>query len=172
MYAALHTRADSVFARVEWVGLVIAGIALVSAMLLVSADALLRYAFSAPLAFQLHVSEFYLLPASMMMAMAWGYRNGGTIQIMLLLASLPETLAGIVTRLGLALATVYMGYLTWRASITFWRAWEKSEVVMGVLDWPVSLSWIWVFLGCALLTVRLFLDAISPKLRPIGMAHE
>jgi TRAP-type C4-dicarboxylate transport system permease small subunit len=172
MLSRLHARLDSGFCWVEAAALVIAGIAVVTAMLLVSADALMRYLFAAPLAFQLHVSEFYLLPASLMMALAWGYRTGGTIQITVLVSVLPPLLVGPLTRVLLATSAAYMAYLSWRSSILFFRALERNEVVMGVIDWPVSLSWVWVTLGCALLAVRLLLDALAPVLRPIGFAHD
>lgn len=172
MLANLHRRADSVLCGIEFAAMIVAGIAVVSAMLLVSADALLRYLFSAPLAFQLHVSEFYLLPASMMMALAWGYRTGGAIQITMLISSLPERVVAPLMRLLLAASALYMAYLTWRSFLVFERALRRNEVVMGVVDWPVSLSWVWIFAGCGLLGLRLAMDAIAPKLRPVGFAHE
>lgn len=172
MLSRLHASLDWVMARIEDVAVVIGGVAIVAAMLLVSADALLRYAFAAPLAFQLHVTEFYLLPASLMMALAWGYRNGGTIQIKLLIVVLPDWVVNPMTRILLAAASVYMAYLAWRSYFVFARAWRRNEVVMGVFDWPVSLSWVWIPIGCGLLAARLMIEATAPKLRPIGAAHE
>lgn len=172
MLSRLHSSLDWVLSRIEDVAVVIGGIAIVAAMLLVSADAVLRYVFGAPLSFQLHVTEFYLLPAALMMALAWGYRNGGTIQISILLVVMPPWLSNPIIRLCLATASVYMAYLAWRSYFTFARAFRRNEVVMGVLDWPVSLSWVWIPLGCGLLAARLMMDAIAPRLRPIGTAHE
>lgn len=172
MLAQLHQRLDQVLCRVEGAALAIAGVAVVAAMFLVSADAILRYAFASPLAFQLHVSEFYLLPASLTMALAWGYRTGGAIQIEFLVQALPDRIVNPVTRLGLAAASLYMGYIAWRGYLVFAKAWARNEVVMGVLDWPVSLSWVWIPLGCGLLAIRLIMDAVAPELRRIGLAHE
>lgn len=172
MLSRLHLRVDWVLSRIEDAAVVVAGIAITVAMLAVSADAILRYAFKAPLAFQLHLTEFYLLPISMMMALAWGYRNGGTIQIKLLLNALPERVTNPIVRIGLVAASVYMAVLAWRSSLVFIRAWERSEVVVGVIDWPVAWSWVWVPIGCALLSARLLVDAVAPHLRPIGTAHD
>jgi TRAP-type C4-dicarboxylate transport system permease small subunit len=172
MLSELHQRLDRVLCRIEVLGLVVAGVALVAAMLLVSADALMRYLFSAPLAFQLHVSEFYLLPASLTMALAWGYRTGGTIQIQFLISSLPDWLVIVLTRVSLVAASAYMAYIAWRGYLVFLRAFRRNEVVMGVLDWPVSLSWVWIPLGCGLLALRLLLDAVAPDPRRLGLAHE
>jgi len=172
MLSRLHSALDWALSRVEDIAMAIGGVAIVLAMLLVSADAILRYVFAAPLSFQLHVTEFYLLPAALMMALAWGYRNGGTIQITILLAVLPAWLTNLVIRAGLAAASIYIAVLAWRSYFTFARAFRRHEVVMGVLDWPVSLSWVWIPLGCGLLAARLMMDAIAPRLRPIGTAHE
>lgn len=172
MLVKLHSTLDWVLCRLENVAVAIGGVAIVLAMLLVSADAILRYAFAAPLSFQLHITEFYLLPAALMMALAWGYRNGGTIQIRILLTILPPWLVNVIVRVGLATASVYIAALGWRAYFTFERAFLKNEVVMGVLDWPVSLSWVWIPIGCGLLAARLMVDATAPTLRPIGAAHE
>jgi TRAP-type C4-dicarboxylate transport system permease small subunit len=172
MLSQLHTRIDWVLSRIEDAAVVVAGTAIILTMLLVSADAILRYAFRAPLAFQLHLTEFYLLPISMLVALAWGYRNGGTIQIRVLLHALPERVTSPVIRLGLAAASIYMAVLGWRGYLVFIRAWEHSEVVVGVVDWPVAWSWIWVPIGCGLLSARLMVDAIAPALRVIGAHHE
>lgn len=172
MLTQLHQRLDSLLCRIEDLALVIAGVAIVAAMLLVSADALMRYVFAAPLAFQLHVTEFYLLPASLTMALAWGYRTGGTIQIQFLIALLPDWVVIPLTRIGLIAASGYMVYFAWRGYLVFLRAFDRGEVVMGVVDWPVSLSWIWIPLGCGLLALRLLIDAVAPNPRRLGMAHE
>lgn len=172
MFSRIHSALDWALCRIENVAVAIGGIAIVLAMLLVSADAVLRYAFSAPLSFQLHVTEFYLLPAALMMALAWGYRNGGTIQISILLVALPNWLSGVVVRLCLATASIYIAALAWQAYFKFARAFSRNEVVMGVFDWPVSLSWVWIPVGCGLLAARLMIDAVAPTLRPIGSAHE
>jgi TRAP-type C4-dicarboxylate transport system permease small subunit len=173
MLSRLHARVDWVLSRIEDAAVVLAGIAIIAVMLLVSADAILRYAFRAPLSFQLHLTEYYLLPISMLLALAWGYRNGGTIQIKLLLTVLPERVTNPIVRLCLAAASVYMAALAWRSYLVFIRAWENHEVVVGVIDWPVGWSWIWVPIGCALLSARLMLDAIAPALRTIGaVAHD
>lgn len=172
MLSTLHAGADRWLCHVENAAAVVAGCAIVTAMFLVSGDAILRHVFGAPLTFQLHLTEFYLLPSSIMLALAWGYRRGGAIQIKLLLAAIPDHLSRPIIRVGLAAASVYMAALAWRSWLVFARAWEKDEVVMGVINWPVAWSWIWIPLGCALLALRLALDATAPKLRPIGAAHQ
>ncbi|UEM24493.1 TRAP transporter small permease (plasmid) [Skermanella mucosa] len=171
-FPAFHGRVDQVLARVENVAAVGAGAAAVTAMVLVSLDVIMRYAFASPLTFQMYLTQYYLLVAMVMLALPWGYRTGGAIQIRLLLAALPAPLSDTITRIGLMVSAGYLLAVTWRGWLTFSEALANDEVIMGVIDWPVAWSWIWVPIGCGLLALRLVVDAAAPTLRPIGNAHD
>jgi TRAP-type C4-dicarboxylate transport system permease small subunit len=157
----LHRTIDHGLRRVENAAVVGAGGALVIVMVLVSVDAVLRRGLRRPLTFQLPLSENYLLVALVMLALAWGYRRGGTIQVRLLLDRLPKQVADSLLRVALAVSSIYMITLAWLAWAPFYRAWVNHEVIMGVIDWPVAWSWIWVPLGCGLLGIRLAVDATA-----------
>ena len=164
MLRRLHQTIDHGLRRVENAAVVVAGGTLVIVMVLVSTDAVLRRGLGRPLTFQLALSENYLLVILVMLALAWGYRRGGTIQVRLLLDRLPKLLADSVMRIGLAVSSFYMLTLAWLAWAPFYRAWTHHEVILGVIDWPVAWSWIWVPIGCGLLGVRLAVDATAPVL--------
>ena len=164
MLKRLHQTIDHGLRRVETAAIVISGAAIVIVMVLVSADAVLRRGLGKPLIFQLPLSENYLLVVMVMLALAWGYRQGGTIQVRLLLDIIPKTLADRIMRVGLAASSIYMLLLAWLAWGPFYRALVDHEVIMGVIDWPVAWSWFWVPLGCALLSIRLAVDATAPEL--------
>jgi TRAP-type C4-dicarboxylate transport system permease small subunit len=168
-----HRTIDRAFRHVETAGVVLAGITMLVVMVLVSADAILRRGFGQPLTFQLTLSESYLLVIMVMLSLAWGYRRGGTIQVRLLLDNLPPATAAIIMRIGLAASAIYMAVLAVLAWSPFYRAWVDNEVVLGVIDWPVAWSWIWVPLGCGMLAIRLALDATGPAVAvPDSHAHE
>ncbi|MFN3209912.1 MAG: TRAP transporter small permease [Roseovarius sp.] len=146
-----------------------AGVCLVIMAVLISVDVGLRYLFSSPLTFQLQLVRFYLLVAMFMLALPWGYRNGGAIQIQNLIDKLPVAAARPLIRIGLLASALYLGALAIEGGKGFWSAWTKSEVVMGVIDWPVAWSWIWIPLGCGMLSLRVFLDSVAPVLPKIGL---
>ncbi|SMF55471.1 TRAP-type C4-dicarboxylate transport system, small permease component [Tistlia consotensis] len=171
-YAHWHARTDRVLCVVENVAAVAAGAVLVAIMVLVSLDAILRHAFAAPLTFQLTLTEDYLLVAMVLLALPWGYRKGGAIQVRLLLDSCPAAFNQMVIRLGLLAAAVYLAALAWFSWGRFLDALVNDEVTMGVIDWPVDWSWVWVPLGLGLLALRVLLDAVAPTLKPIGSDHE
>ncbi|WP_157928820.1 TRAP transporter small permease [Pararhizobium haloflavum] len=171
MTNALHARIDRSLAIVENVAAIGAGAAMLGTMVLVSIDVVMRYVFSNPLTFQLHLVQFYLLVSMLMLALPWGYRNGGAIQIQLLTSVLPDRIVNPMVRIGLIAASVYLGALAYQGYKAFIQALTRGEVVMGVIDWPVAWSWVWIPIGCGLLALRLVVDATAPQLRPIG-THE
>ena len=172
-YALAHALVDGVLRRIEAVSAILAGVMLLAIMTLVSLDALLRHLFAAPLTFQLPLSESYLLVACVMLSLAWGFRRGGSVQVTFLIDRLPPAVVGPVLRLGLAAASAYLFALAWWSFVKFHDAWVRDEVVMGVIDWPVGWSWMWVPPGCLMLSLRVLVDATAPTLRPLGAAgHE
>lgn len=171
-FARAHAGIDRILCLVESCAAVVAGAVLLAIMVLVSLDAILRHLFAAPLTFQLALTEDYLLVAMVMLALPWGYRRGGTIQVRLLLDRCPEGFNRLVVRLGLVAASAYLATLAWLSWGKFHEALVNDEVKMGVIDWPVDWSWVWIPIGCGLLALRVLLDATAPVLRPIGSDHD
>ena len=170
--AQAHARLDRVLCWVENAAAASAGVALAAAMVLVSCDAILRHFFAAPLTFQFQLTESYLMVFGIMLALPWGYRTGGKIQVLMLLDALGPFLRSVLFRAGLIVSAVYMAVLGWRSFLVAQEAFANHELIMGVIDWPVGWSWIWVPVGCVLLAARLGLDAAAPVLPDIEPAAE
>ncbi|MCI5075399.1 TRAP transporter small permease [Oricola sp.] len=166
----MYRIADRTLSFLETMAAIVAGAFLLAAMVIVSADAAMRYLFARPLTFQFALTENYLLVGLILMALPWGFRTGGYIRIETLPRLLPPPLGAGLIRLGLAASAGYLGALTFYSWGKFHSAWVKGEVVLGVIDWPVSLSWIWVPLGCGLLSIRLILSALGPLISD-GSGH-
>lgn len=162
MYAMILFRADTALQCLERVCAIFAGIAAMAAMLLVVADAMMRHVFSAPLTFQLVLTQNYLLVALLLLAMPWGYRTGGYIRLDFFVGILPPFPKQILLRIGLGASALYVAQLARLSYLHFEKVWTRGDVVMGVIDWPVAWSWIWLPIGLGLLSLRLVVDAISP----------
>lgn len=145
-----------------------AGVALVVAILLVSANALSRHLFSAPIEFQLELTQSYLLVMLITLALPWGFRQGGFIRISLLADLFGKRLWHWVYRVGLLVSAGYLTLLGYEAAVVFFNAWTKNHLIMGVIDWPVAWSWIWIPIGCWLLAMRTFLMALGAGELPQG----
>ncbi|MFV0493282.1 MAG: TRAP transporter small permease [Pseudorhodobacter sp.] len=139
------------------------GFFMVAAMVLTSADAILRYFFNAPLTWNSYLTTYYLMVGMFVMPMAWGYRTGGYIRIVFLASMLPHNMAYLLLRLGKIVGAAYFGALGWLAGEHFWEVFQRGDVEMGLIDWPVSWSWVWIPIGLGLLSLRMLLMAFGPN---------
>lgn len=135
---------------------------MVLAMLFTKGDALFRYAFNAPLNWNLFVSENYLLVGLVCMPLAWGFRTGGYIRISYLLYALPEKAAALLIRVGLLASAIFAADLAWYAGRNWYHNWHKGLLEMDVVDFPWYWSWIWVPIGLWLMAARLLIMTFGP----------
>jgi TRAP-type C4-dicarboxylate transport system permease small subunit len=153
---------ERAFRKCEAAAAIVGGVMMLLAMLLTSMDALLRYAFNAPLTFNYYLTENYLMVGMMLLPMAWGFRAGGYIRIMLLVEHFSPTIRNLLLRSGLLVSCVYVAALAWLSGTHFFEVYQRGDVQMGVIDWPVAWSWAPVPVGLSLLAVRLLLTAFGP----------
>ncbi len=148
-----------VLERVEDLLCRIAALAVLVMMILVSADAIGRYAFGAPVAFQFDLTSNYLMVIVGILALSWGERNGALIRITGLTRVLPLPWHGRLYALNNLLAAAVFAGVTYFSAKGTLRALEDGDVLFGVIDWPVWLSEVWVPLGAGVLTLRLLVNA-------------
>ena len=153
---------DMALRKVEAVAAIVGGAMMLAAMLLTSADALLRYGFNAPLSFNFYLTEQYLMVGLMTLPLAWGFRAGGYIRVMALALVLPQVARHMLLRSGLMLGAIYIGALAWLSGLWFWDIYQRGDVRMGEIDWPIAWSWVWLPIGLGLLALRLFVMATGP----------
>lgn len=162
---------DRTLCRVENGLIAIGGAAIALAMVLVSADAFMRHVFSDPLTFQYTFTEQYLMVMGFSLALPWGYRTGGRIRILLLLNAFPPAMRLWIMRLGNVAAAIYLGFLAWQSFGKATTAFTRNDLMMGVIDWPVGWSWIWIPIGLSFLILRLLVDACDNPDRGATNAH-
>jgi TRAP-type C4-dicarboxylate transport system permease small subunit len=161
-------RLASGLALVENACALLAGIALVVAVLLVSANALSRHVLSAPIEFQLELTQSYLLVMLITLALPWGFRQGGFIRITLFSGLFGPRWWQRIYQVGLLFSCAYLSVLGYEAFVVFADAWVKRHMIMGIIDWPVAWSWVWIPIGCWLLALRTFLMALGAGEQPEG----
>ena len=153
---------DAAFQPVENAAAIVGGAMMLLAMVFMTLDATLRYLFNSPIQIASRLIEFYFMVGMFAMPLAWGFRTGGYIRIVAAVALLPRPAKNFVLRTGLLVSSVYVGVLAWMSGTHFLQAWRSGEVYVGVLDWSVAWSWIWVPAGLGLLTLRLILLTFGP----------
>jgi TRAP-type C4-dicarboxylate transport system permease small subunit len=159
---SIYSIVDRTIRPVEAAAACFAAAAMLLAMVLTSADALLRYGLNRPLNFNYFLTEYYIMVAMICMPLAWAFRTGGYIRISFLLHALPKRAGDLLLRAGLLLAAIYISDLAWLGGLEWYDVYRSGEVEMGVIDWPWSWSWIWVPVGLWLLALRLLLCALGP----------
>ena len=158
----VYRAVEAVLRPLELVAAIVGGLMMLTAMLLTTADALLRYGFDAPLSWNYYLTENYLLVGMICLPLAWGFRAGGYIRVMALAQALPARARDFILRAGLLAGSVYIFLLAWLAGQRFLEAWRTNAIDMGIWDWRVDLSWIWVPVGLALFGFRLVSTAMGP----------
>ena len=152
---------DGALCAVENVMAIVAGVVIAAVMVLVSTDAILRHLFSAPIPWQFTLTESYLMVAGIGLALPWGYRTGGRIRIYLALGSIAPQPRRLLLRAGNLLVAPYLAVLCWKSWEKAHDAFVSNDYMMGIIDWPVGWSWIWIPLALGTLTLRLIVDAFG-----------
>lgn len=143
--------------------LAIAGAALcvLVTMLVVSADVVMRYFFNQPLGWVYDLVSNYLMVGAFFLAVSETFRRGGHVAVDLFRNMLRP---GLRRRLDALSALLVMPVLL-AMIVTGWnattRAFERGEVIPGIVTWPVWASHVFVPLGIGLLLLRVvahFLD--------------
>ncbi|WP_036696977.1 TRAP transporter small permease [Paracoccus sp. J39] len=152
---------DRMLTLIERLMMGIASAAIVAMMLLVTADALLRYAFHSPLAFVQDVVVLYLLPASAFFAFSIAMREGAHIAVDAVANTLPQRLFNGILALSLALSLVFLVQIAWAGAVVTHESWRLSDTTGGVyplLIWP---SKIIVPIGMGLMSLRVIHAVIA-----------
>ncbi len=139
----------------------IAGVSVFVMMVLVSFDAIGRYAFHSPLTFQFDFTTYYLMVIVGVLSLSWGERNGAMIRISVATRFLPDVLHGPLYTLNNLLAAAIFATMTMASSKRTFETFHDGDVIFGVIDWPVWLSLVWVPIGAGVLTLRLIINAIQ-----------
>lgn len=145
---------DRMLSLIERLMMGLASAAIVAMMLLVSADAGLRYVMHSPLAFVQDVVVLYLLPASAFLAFSIALREGAHIAVDAVANTLPQRLFNGVLALSLLLSLVFLVQIAWAGAGVSYESWHMSDTTGGVyplLIWP---SKIIVPIGMGMLSLR------------------
>lgn len=152
----------------------IASISVCMMMILVSTDAIGRYVFGTPLAFQFDFTTYYLMVIVGILALSWGERNGALIRITFATRYLSDAWKGPLYAVNNLLPAFVFGLMTVASGKRTYEVWHDGDVMFGVIDWPIWLSLIWVPIGAGVLTLRLVINAIQYGFlgRPVVDGHQ
>jgi len=144
----------------------IAAIAVVVMMLSISIDTVGRYLFNRPITGNFEFISLYLMVILGFMAAARTYSLGGHIRLDLLMPRLPRRVGEALERLNALAAGAAFAVFTYSSSEEALDKLVNLHTTFGVIQFPVYLSYAWMPLGAALLTLRLLAVAAYGPARP------
>lgn len=133
---------------------ILVGIMVLSSMVLVVADVLLRYFFDSPIGWVIEVCEYFLL-LTPFLGMAWLVRQAeGHIRIDVVVQSLGRRLQAILNCWGSALIVAALVPGAYYSAISAWSHVERNVMTPGVYPIPKGYLMFAITLGFALTAIE------------------
>lgn len=148
---------------------VVSRISLFAMMLLITIDTAGRYFFNKPLHGTLEITELYLMGAVVFLGMSNTMRLGGHIRIRLLSDRFSPLSKACLEILFGILSFCLFAAIAFRSSGVAYKALADKEVVFGIIQWPVYISWLIFALGVGILAARILLNTINEVPVILGM---
>ncbi|MCB1396659.1 MAG: TRAP transporter small permease [Rhodobacteraceae bacterium] len=149
---------------ITWLEQLSLGVAVVTGilmMLIVSYDAISRYAFNAPLPWAFEIITNYMLIIALYMALSATFTNGDHINIDLFRILMPGWLrARLDTVWGLMSAVAFglVAYGAWREMM---RAIARNAFLPGYFTWPLWVAYLPILIGAGILVLRLVVHSVD-----------
>lgn len=155
------TAIDRALARVEFATLVAACAALFVTMIVVFADAAMRYLFNSPLKFTSDLVTMYLMSTALLLGLADTLRRGGHIGVDLFAHWMSRRVYHVAIGLALLLSAVVTTVIAYETGALAWFSLVQKETTVGIVSWPVWPSKAIVSLAFALMTLRVLHVGVS-----------
>lgn len=152
---------NTIITWLERLGLALAVLSVAAIMLIVSYDAFARYAFRAPLPWAFELIRLYLMLAAAYFALSSTFRTGDHIAVDLFRPHIPRAIRARLDAVWALMAALVMAIIAYGAWGELTHAIRRNEFVFGYIAWPAWPSYAPVFLGFALLTLRLVFHGIT-----------
>jgi TRAP-type C4-dicarboxylate transport system permease small subunit len=154
-------RVTYIFDKIDSVFFFIAQISVLIMMLLTTADALMRYLFNHSITGAYFFTEKYLMVIVVFFSLSYVMKLNGHIRIDFFTQYLPRNLVKVLDIIYTFLAAALMFIIAYQSMIMTQEAFINNRVAVGLIPWPIWLSWVWVPIGAYLFTIRLLLIAVQ-----------
>ena len=152
---------DAVTSRIETLLLILCSLAILAAMLLTTADVILRYGFKNPITWGFDFIMLYLMPAAYYMGFAYGMRTGAHLSVDFFIGLLPrfvkQRLCPLILLIGAALM-FYVAWLLFHEAAESLIAGHRLFGSVAWLTWPTAAI---IGVSIALFAVRVVLTAFD-----------
>lgn len=146
--------------RLELAALALAALCICAMMLIVSYDAISRYALNAPLPWAFELITYYLMIAALYFAVSMTFSSGDHINIDLFRNLIPPALRARLDALWCLMAAAIFAVIAWGAAAEMLHSYERREFLPGYITWPAWASYLPIALGTGLTVLRLVAHAV------------
>lgn len=150
-----------VFDTVENAFMFSALLSLFAMMILTTGNAVARYLYNDPISGSYELTELYLMPMAIFLTAAHLQRNDGNINVDILYDRLPSEGQTFVDLIGQILAVVVFAPIAYRTGLEFWIGYVEGRISVGVIEFPIYLSWLIMSVGLFALSIGLLLQIAS-----------
>lgn len=154
------TIAQDLLRRIERWFMLVAGVAMISIMLIMICDVVARYLFNAPLVWAFEVLTRYLMPGLFFLSVSYALGANKHLYIEVVQRKLPGRIAHLVLGLAYLPVTLLIGTATWMKAGATYTSWLHDEVMAGGIRWPAWTAGALVVVGLSVLALRIGLTAI------------
>ncbi|OUM87910.1 MAG: hypothetical protein BAA01_10695 [Bacillus thermozeamaize] len=148
------------FDRLERAMFLVSQIAVFLMMILTTADAVCRYVLRQPIVGVFEFTTNYLMVITVFLSMSYVMRIKGHITIDLITERLPAKWVGYFRMVFLFLGAVMMFILGYQGVGLTIEAWEKGYTTMGLIPWPMWISYVCIPIGMFLFCIRLLFEIV------------
>ena len=131
-------------------------------MLSISADAMSRYLLGSPITGQYEFTQYYLLVILVFMALPRTYILGGHIRLKLLDRFRSKIPFNLSERCNVLLGALAFGAVSYVSALEAIDKFANQDKLFGAIQFPIYWSYVWVPLGCSLITLRLIYELFIP----------
>lgn len=160
--AAFLNAFDKVLTRIEHFMMAVVCTFLFVVMVMVSADAVSRYALNSPLIFTFDLVTMYFLPGILFLSLSATMRKAGHIAVDLFANLMPVRVYQVVVGVGFLVSLVLIGIMAEQVTLKTYESWEMGLIVTGLYAWPI-----WLGEGI----VAFALTVLSLRIGHIGLAN-
>lgn len=139
--------------RITWAFEVIAEIALVALLLLVTHEVFVRYVLNAPTQFSVEISE-YLLVLITFLSAAWVLRQDRHVRVLFAIDRMPQRAADTAALLSYALLLTFCVILVWQGAGMTWTALVGGDRSSSLVAFPLWIAYGFIPLGALVLALQ------------------
>lgn len=132
-----------------------AAILMLSVMVIVSADVVMRYALHRPIVWAYDLISVYFMAAIFFLSLSPSYATGHQVSVDVAVRRFGRRARHAASALSCAVALPLFLAIAWAGGTRAWSAWMHGDALAGVIAWPTWPALALVPLGSGLLAARL-----------------